>query len=195
MKRYILILVSILVCWSASAQKPTKEEKKAQRMERRAEREREQHIKDSLYWAKIFEKQDASIEKRRREGSTDIVATIPIGVESALKHVAKELINADYIINVDKEFGTITTQPMSAGGVNYTLYFRFSEDEEGCVVKACAFGHGNVGIAMYGIVKTSEKTVKIESGGIEGSVSQIAFDAMKKAVEKLPGVKITYISK
>ena len=84
MKRYILILASILVCWSASAQKPTKEEKKAQRMERRAEREREQHIKDSLYWAKIFEKQDASIEKRRREGSTDIVATIPIDVESAL---------------------------------------------------------------------------------------------------------------
>lgn len=189
MKRYILILASILVCWSASAQKPTKEEKKAQRMERRAEREREQHIKDSLYWAKIFEKQDASIEKRRRESVTDIIATVPLSADEALEYVAKTLIDSDYMITVDKEYKTISTAARGAGLGSYSLYFRFSDN----TIKACAFGHFNSGVAFHGIVVTSNGAEKLKNVGNEGSLSRTAFTAYETILKNIPGATLQYI--
>ena len=192
MKRFILALALIAVCASAYAQKPTKEEKKAARMERRAEAARQQHIKDSLYWARYDYEDSLYREKMKKLGATDIVTVVPMSAGDALDRVAKELIRATYIIDVNKEYGTIKTEPVHAGSANYTLYFSVDGTEEQSTIRACAFAHGNVGVAMYGIVRTHEMTVKIENRGVEGSTNKVAFEALERILKVFEGAELRY---
>ena len=199
MRRLILILASILVCWSAIAQKPTKEERKAlqaerkaMRIEHRAERAEYYRIKDSLLWAEINRADSIRNVERKKEGTTDIIATTSLSVTKAIDHVARSLIAADYVIAVDKEYGTIKTEQVSAEGINYSLYFRFVHHDNGTEVKACAFAHRNAGIAMYGIVSTNSYTVKVTNGHHQ-SVSHTAFSAYEKVLITLPDVQLQYI--
>lgn len=195
MSRLIVILALSLVCWSAPAQKLTKEEKKAQRIERRAEREREQHIKDSIYWAKIFAKQDASIEARKNEGATAIVATTSIPAADALNTIARSLISSGYVIRVDKEYGTINTEPIWGNGASYSLHYVVEEKPEGSQVKGFAYAHGQVSAFSLGLgIGTSKLIdVRIEYGGVENSTSMIAFRALHKNASSLPDVSIKYV--
>lgn len=192
MKRFILALALVLAYASVYAQKPTKEEKKAARMERRAEAERQQHIKDSLFWAKCYYEDSLYRVQMKRERATDVMVVVPMSTTAAMDRVAKALIRMSYMIDVDKEYGTIKTAPVHAGMANYTLYFTFEGTDELCTVRACAFGHGNTGIAMYGIVRTHEVTVKLEYKGSEGSVNRTAFDAIERILKGFENTELKY---
>lgn len=192
MKRFILALALIAVCASAYAQKPTKEEKKAARLERRAEAVRQQHIKDSLFWAKYDYEDSIYRDKMKKERATDIIAVVPMSAADALDRVAKALIRATYIIDVNKEYGTIKTEPVHAGMANYTLYFTVEGSDEQSTVRACAFGHGSAGVAMYGIVRTHEMTVKMENRGVEGSANKVAFEAIERILKGFEGAELKY---
>jgi hypothetical protein len=119
----------------------------------------------------------------RKEKATDIVAIVPMSMSEAMDFVAKALIRASYMIEVDKEYGTIKTAPVHAGMANYTLYFTFEATDQQSIVRSCAFGHGNTGIAMYGIVQTHEVTIKLEYKGVEGSTNRAAFDAIENILK------------
>ena len=153
---------------------------------------REQQIKDSLFWAEIHKADSIRHVERKKEGTTDIIATTSLSVTKAIDHVARSLIAADYVIAVDKEYGTIKTEQVSAEGINYSLYFRFVQHDNGAEVKACAFAHRNAGIAMYGIVSTNSYTVKVTNGHYQ-SVSHTAFSAYEKVLITLPDVQLQYI--
>lgn len=199
MKRLILLFIFSLVCLSGFAQKMTPEEKaalkaekQAQRLERRKEREEMRRIQDSLWQANYNYMDTLGNAKRKKDESTDIVAIVPMSAAAALDRVAKELIRATYIIEVNKEYGTIKTEPVHAGMANYTLYFSVEGSEEQSTIRACAFGHGSAGVAMYGIVRTHEVTMKLNYRGMEGSTQRAAFDAIESILKGFEGAVLSY---
>lgn len=192
MRKYILALALIAVCASAYAQKPTKEEKKAARMERREEAKREQRIRDSLFWADINIKDSIRREERKKEGATDIIALVSVSPDIAMDHIAKGLIRSSYMIEANKEYGTIKTEPIHAGMADYTLYFAIEGTEQQSIIRACGFAHTNTGIAMHGIVRTHNVTVKLENVGVEGSTCKVAFKELERILKSFEGVILKY---
>lgn len=199
MRRVILILAFIGVCVSGFAQKLTKEERAALREQRRAEREERWRIQDSIYNAEVSQEIDKSLQKAypygaEKEYATDIQAECELSMQEAIDTIARALIDADYMIKVDKEYNTITTEPISYANATYSLYFRFYPAGSGCKVKACAYAYGNVGIAMYGIVHTSTQTIKVENRGSMNSLFRAVFAIYEKMLLSLPEAKLTYIT-
>lgn len=199
MRRLILALVLSLVSVSGFAQKMTPEEKaalkaekQAHRLERRKEREEMRRIQDSLWWANYNYTDSLEKAKRKKDEATDVIAVVPMSAAAAIDRVAKELIRATYIIEVSKEYGTIKTEPVHAGMANYTLYFSVEGSEEQSTIRACAFGHGNAGVAMYGIVRTHEVTMKLNYRGMEGSTQRAAFDAIERILKGFEGAVLSY---
>lgn len=193
MRNLILILASMLLCCSVSAQELTKEQRKEMRIQKRMAALREQHIKDSLFWAEIHKADSIRHVERKKEGVTDIVATTSLSLAKAIDHVARSLIAADYVVSVDKEYNTITTQQISDGNANYSLYFRFREINGMTEVKACGFVYKNVGVAMYGIVSTNTHTLKVENSGVIGSTFHNVFKAYENILLSLPEAQFQYI--
>lgn len=198
MRRLILVLAFIGVCVSGFAQKLTKEERAALREQRRAEREERWRIQDSIYQAEVAQEMERSFRKTyafgaEKEYATDVVAECTLALPDAMHTIARALIDAGYMINVDKEYNTITTEQTSCEGATYSLYFRFYPQESGCKVKACGYAYGNVGIAMYGIVHTSMRTIKVENRGAPNAPFRVIFAAYEKALLSLPDAKLTYI--
>ena len=192
MRRLILILASILLCWSADAQELTKEQRKEIREQKKIAAARKQQIKDSLFLVERHKKDSILRDKIIKESATDIIATTSLSMTQAFDYIAKALIAADYVISVDKEYGTITTQRISCGHATYSLYFRFSEKENGSEVKACGFAYGTVGIAMYGIVSANEHTFKVENSKTKGSVFYNVFTTYEKILLSLPDAQLKY---
>lgn len=153
---------------------------------------REQQIKDSLFMVERHKKDSILREKIIRESATDVIATTPLPISEAIDFIAKALIAADYMISVDKEYCTIKTERVSCGNATYSLYFRFSEKENGTEVRSCGFFYGTIGVAMHGVLRTSEQTVKAENGESTLLVSHQVFKSHEKIIRTLPDAQITY---
>ena len=178
MRRFIIVLALILACASCSVQNQT----------RRAERAEYYRVKDSLFWAERKVLDSIRREERKKEGAVEIIAKSTLTSDKAIDIVAKALISADYMISVDKEYGTITTQAISAGMGSYSLYFRFADN----TVTGCAFSHMNIGIAMSHIVATNQSVDKITNYGMRGSLNRIAFDSCEKILLAIPNAELIY---
>ena len=195
MKRLILALTFIAVCVSAFGQKPTKEERKALREQRRAEREERWRIEDSLYWAEQHRIDSLRSIERKREGATAIITTSSMPANESIKTLARSLISAGYIVQVDREFGTINTEPIWGNGASYTLHYVIEEHQQGCQVKCFAYTHGQISAFSMGLGISTGKSIDIrmDYGGHENSTTMIAFRAMHQSLSVLPDAIIEYV--
>lgn len=197
MRRVILILAFILLCYSAFGQddKATiKAQKKAERAERRRVRDSLETEEIRQYWREIHIQDSIRHEERKREGATAIRALSPISPADALDLIARALIKFGYILRVDKDYGTINTEPKWGNGASYTLHYVIEEHPEGCQVKGFAYAHGQVNTFHIGLGIGSSKSIdmRIEYGGIKNSPSMIAFGELFKYLTALPETRITY---
>lgn len=194
MRKSIFVFVLSLICISGFAQKPTKEERKAIREQRRAEREEYYRIQDSLFCEEKHRQDSIWHEERKREGATAIQALSPISPSEALDRIARALIKFGYVLRVDKEYGTINTEPKWGNGASYTLHYVIEQHPEGCIAKGFATAHGQVNTFHSGLGFGYSKTldVRIEYGGSKNSPSMIAFRELYNYLTALPKTIITY---
>lgn len=197
MRRVILILASILLCYSALGQndKATiKAQKKAERAERRRVRDSLETEEIRQYWREIHIQDSIRHEERKREGATAILAVSPVSPAEALDRIARALIRFGYVLRVDKEYGTINTEPKWGNGASYTLHYVIEQHPEGCQTKGFAYGHGQVNTFHAGLGFGFSKTmdIRLEYGGIKNSPTMIAFGELYKYLTALPETRITY---
>lgn len=198
MKRLILAFALIIMYCSAMAQDLDKAAIRAQKKMERAERRR---MRDSLeaeeirqYWHEIHVQDSIRQEERKREGATAIRAISPISAPEALDKIARALIKFGYVLRVDKEYGTINTEPKWGNGASYTLHYVIEQHPKGCQAKGFAYAHGQVSTFHTGLGFGTNKAIdlRIEYGGAENSPSMIAFRELFKYLTALPDTEITY---
>ena len=195
MQKFIILLLLLSIPPLLCAQAPDKEDKRLERAEKRSIRDSIAAAKDSLFWANVYKQDSVRREYRRKEGTIEIRATSSSTDKEVFDLLARTLIEEGYIIIADKEYGTLRTEPQNAGMGAFSLYYRISPSENGCIVRGYALSHSTVGINMYGIVSVDSAPDKIVNIGTQKSLNRQAFSIYEKHLASLPGSTLEYIKK
>jgi hypothetical protein len=189
-----MALALLLIAPSLFAQPPVKEQKRLERAEKRRVRDSIAAAKDNIYWEGINRKDSLRREYWKKEGATSIIAQSSAPASDALSAIARALIKSGFIIQVDKEYGAINTEPQWGNGASYTLHYYIESTADGCMVKGMTYAHGQVGAFSLGLGIATSKTIdlRMEYGGDEKSTCMIAFRQLHKHLEILPDAVITY---
>jgi hypothetical protein len=191
--KYYIIAFLVMMCALAHAQVRDKARIKEQRRLERAERRR---VRDSIYNA--GERAYEALLRRAdslnfKDGVTEIHATTSASMPDCIGLIAKALIHNGHMIDVDKEYGTIRTEPQPAGMGTSSIYYTVEPDGVGSKVRGWAVATMNYASGLRYIAVQKTYQVRIDNTGSQGSPNREIFKEYEGILLQLPDAKLTYI--
>lgn len=211
MKQILILLLAIMpiiVC----GQELSKNEKKAQKAQLKAERREARRIADSIElnqcatrdarlaaakakWIPTKEELAEQERLKAREGATSIVCrTIFDSPQEAFDLLIQNMLRSGIIpSDINEKYFIVKTPPKQVGHGTYELSFSVYLHEGKATLRASGTAYGQFSIGAGIFRSETNMVLPVECGGHEDSLFGIAWAEMEAFVKVLPHEKIEYL--